>query len=66
MCKADLDEVVITKDKTLTWQHFEKKVMKHCKDDPEDECIYYHDDECLEAGMELRNLTCMFKNCKSN
>jgi hypothetical protein len=66
MCKAELDEVVITQDKELDWNFFEKKLMRKCPEDPEDECIHYSDEECKKAGLHLRNLTCLISNCKSN
>ena len=66
MCKTELEEVLITHDKNIEWKHFDKKMKKSCEEDPEDECIYYHTDECRIAGMHFRNLTCMMHNCKSN
>ena len=66
MCKAELDEVVITKDRDLDWKFFQKKLMSKCEEDSEDECIYYHDSECKQASMDLRNLTCMMYNCRSH
>ena len=63
ICKADLDEIVITEDKTMTWGHFNKKLKKKCEEDPEDDTVYYHTDEAKHSSLSLRNLTCIIHNC---
>jgi hypothetical protein len=63
ICKADLDEIVITEDKDLTWGVFNKKLKRRCEEDPEDDTVYYHTDAAKESSLALRNLTCIIHNC---
>jgi hypothetical protein len=63
ICRAELDEIVITDDKNLTWETFNKKLKKKCEEDPEDDTIYYHNDACYEAGLKFRTLSCPILNC---
>ena len=63
ICKADLDEIVITNDKSLTWSHFSKKLKRKCEEDPEDDTIYYMSEDAKRSSLALRNLTCMIHNC---
>ena len=65
ICKTELEEIVITDDKNLDWKIFEKKIMKKCENDPEDESIYYLNEACKKASLQLRTLQCMVKNCKA-
>jgi hypothetical protein len=37
ICKAELDEILITEDKEMTWSFFDKKLRKKCEEDPEDD-----------------------------
>lgn len=54
MCRADMDEIVITDDKSLTWEVFNKKLKKKCEEDPEDDTIYYHNNAAKAASLQLR------------
>jgi hypothetical protein len=45
ICKTELEEIVISDDKTLTWSHFNKKIKKRCEEDPEDDTVHFHNDE---------------------
>jgi len=63
ICKADLDEIVITEDKDLTWGVFTKKLKRRCEEDPEDDTVYFHNDAAKESSLALRNLTCIIHNC---
>lgn len=63
-CKTELEEVVISSDKSLEWSFFKKKLLKKCKEDPEDDTIYYHTPAAEKECLKLRNLTCMIGNCK--
>ena len=63
ICKADLDEIVISEDKELTWNFFDKKLRKKCEEDPEDDTIYYHNEEAKKNSLALRTLNCMIYNC---
>ena len=65
VCRADLDEIVITDDRTLTWSFFNSKLKRKCEEDPEDDTIYYHNDESKRASLQLRTLNCMIHNCPS-
>lgn len=56
---------MITHDKEMTWQFFKKKIMKNCKEDPEDEDIYYHTEAARKASLQYRTLHCMIHNCAS-
>jgi E3 ubiquitin-protein ligase ZNF598 len=66
ICKTELEEIVITDDHSLDWQYFSKKVMKKCEEDPEDESIYFHNEACKKAALQLRTLNCLLPNCKSS
>ena len=66
MCKTELEEVVISKDYSLTWAHFKKKLKKKAIEDDEDETILYTDEESHKAGQHLRTLNCMVYNCKAH
>lgn len=63
ICNAELEEIVITDDKSLTWQQFTKKVKKQCEEDDDDECIYFHSDEAKRSSRQFRTLNCMINNC---
>ena len=63
LCKQELEEVVITQDKKLTWNSFDKKVRDECDQDKEDESIFYHDRASKIEGMKLRVLTCLINQC---
>ena len=63
ICKAELDEIVITGDKDMTWSFFNKKLKKKCEEDQEDDTIYYHTEEAKKASLQLRTLNCMINNC---
>ena len=56
ICKAELDEIFITDEKDINWQ---------CLEDPEDETIYFKDEDAKKASLSLRNLSCMIHNCPS-
>lgn len=64
MCRAELDEIVISDDKSLTWEFFNKKLKKKCEEDPEDDTIYFHSEAAKHASLELRTLNCPIANCK--
>ena len=51
ICKADLDEIVISDDKSLTWQFFEKKLKRKCEEDPEDDTVSFHNDEARKSSL---------------
>lgn len=63
ICKADLDEIVITDDHDLVWSFFNKKLKKNCEEDPEDDTVYFHNDACKKASLALRTLNCLIHNC---
>ena len=65
ICKAELDEIVITGDKDMTWSFFKKKLMKKCEKDKEDGYIFYHTEEAKRASWQLRTLNCIMNNCQS-
>lgn len=55
-CKTELEEILVTKNKTLTWEEFERKFKKKAIQDTEDPAIMYMDKMAVSAGMELRSL----------
>jgi hypothetical protein len=65
ICKAELDEIFITDEKDINWQFFDKKLKSKCLEDPEDETIYFKDEDAKKASLSLRNLSCMIHNCPS-
>ena len=65
VCRADLDEIVISDDKSLTWEIFNKKLKRKCEEDPEDDTIYYHNEAAKQASLQLRTLNCLINNCPS-
>ena len=65
MCNADLDEIVITDDKDLTWSFFNKKIKRNCEEDPEDDTVYFHNEAAKKASLHLRTLNCLIHNCDS-
>ena len=65
LCKQELGEVIITQDKKLTWDKFNRSVRHDCDQDRADESIFYHDRACKIEGMKLRTLTCLISNCQA-
>lgn len=65
VCRADLDEIVISDDKSLTWEFFNKKLKKKCEEDPEDDTVYYHNEASKQASLQHRTLNCFYPNCPS-
>ena len=65
LCKQELEEVVITQDRNLTWRRFDSSVRHDCDQDRADESIFYNDRGCKIEGMKLRTLTCLINNCSS-
>ena len=63
ICKADLDEIVITDDKDMTWKFFNSKLKRKCEEDPEDDTIYFHNENAKKASLQYRTLNCIMKNC---
>ena len=63
ICRADLDEIIITEDRSLTWQLAKKKLLKKCDVDPEDDTIYFHSHEAKKAALKFRTLNCMIPSC---
>lgn len=63
ICRAELDEIVITDDKELEWTFFNKKLKRKCEEDPEDDTIYFHNEESKKAALNFRTLNCMISNC---
>ena len=66
VCRAELDEIVISDDKDLTWEVFNKKLKKKAEEDPEDDTVYYHNDAAKGASLQLRTLNCIIPNCPSH
>ena len=62
ICKADLDQIVISKNMDLTWDEFDPD---DCIPDKEDDTIFYEDSKAKTAGMQLRSLQCLMYNCPS-
>lgn len=65
VCRADLDEIVISDDKSLAWEFFNKKLKKKCEEDPEDDTVYYHNEASKQASLQHRTLNCFYPNCPS-
>lgn len=63
LCKQELEEVVITGNRSLTWNEFDRRVRHECDQDREDESIYYTDRASKIEGMKLRTLNCLIANC---
>ena len=51
VCREELEEVLITDDKSFEWRAFTKKVSKRCEEDPEDDTIYYHNEAAKRASL---------------
>lgn len=51
VCKADMDEIVVSDDFTLTWSNFNKKIKRKCEEDPEDDTVYYHSEEARKHSL---------------
>lgn len=66
ICKADLDEIIISDDRELVWSFFDKKLRRKCLEDPEDDSIYYQNEEAKKASLAHRTLNCMIHNCLSS
>jgi hypothetical protein len=49
-CKTDLEEILVTKNKQLTWAEFESKWRKKAIVDAEDDSILYDNKEAALAG----------------
>jgi len=41
ICKTELDEIIVTNNKSLTWSEFDKKLRKKAIEDEEDDSIFY-------------------------
>ena len=54
LCKQELDEIVITGNRGLTWEEFDENVRYDCDQDRQDESIYYTDRASKIEGMKLR------------
>ena len=63
LCKQELEEIVVTQNKKLTWSQFDNDVRHECDQDRTDETIYYTDRASKIEGMKLRTLTCLIPNC---
>jgi len=63
LCKTELEEVVITSDRGLTWANFDKNLRNECDKDRVDETIFYRDRPSKIEGMKLRTLTCLINSC---
>ena len=59
LCKTELQEIVITENKALTWERFDNDVRHECDNDRTDESIHYTDRPSKIEGMKLRTLTCL-------
>lgn len=56
ICKTELEEVLVTSNKALTWAEFEKRLRKKAIEDEEDNSIMYDSKQAQAAGTELRSL----------
>ena len=65
ICKNEMEEIVVSSNKDLTWEQFEWKVKKNSIQDKEDDTIYYEDIKAKAEGMRLRTLSCLIKDCKN-
>ena len=61
----EMEEIVVTGDKDLTWQDFDDDKRETCDIDKHDEDIYYTDRASKMEGMKLRTLTCLINKCTS-
>ena len=62
ICKTECPEVIVSNDRTLTWDQVEEDDMIKDKEDP---AIWYEDSAAKNAGLELRSLQCLIYNCPS-
>jgi hypothetical protein len=65
ICKTELEEVLVTSNKALTWAEFEKRWRKKAIEDEEDNSIMYDNKQAQAAGTELRSLQCLMFNCNN-
>ena len=65
LCKQELNEIVITSDRSLTWKKFDDRVRHDCDQDRADDSIFYTDRPSKIEGMKLRTLTCLISNCST-
>ena len=63
ICKTELEEIVISQNKSLTWEEFEDELREKALVDREDKGIFYEDPRAKAAGMQLRSLQCLMYNC---
>ena len=56
---------MITADRSLTWERFDKRVRHDCDEDRTDDSIFYTDRAAKIEGTKLRKLTCLIHNCQS-
>jgi E3 ubiquitin-protein ligase ZNF598 len=66
ICKAELEEILVTKNKQITWEEFNNKLRKKAIRDEEDRSIFYDSEKAWSAGMELRSLTCLMYQCTNS
>ena len=64
LCKQELEEIVVTSRRDLTWNEFDRRVRHDCDQDRDDDSIYYTDRKSKIEGMKLRTLTCLINNCQ--
>ena len=62
ICKTECPDVIVSNDRTLTWDQVEEDDMIKDKEDP---AIWYEDLAAKNAGLELRSLQCLIYNCPS-
>lgn len=65
ICKTELEEVLVTNNKALTWAEFEKRWRKKAIEDEEESSILYDNKQAQAVGMELRSLQCLMYNCNN-
>jgi len=65
ICKTELDEILVTKTKSMTWNEFNQKLRKRAIVDEEDDSIFYDGKPAQTAGMELRSLSCLMYGCNN-
>ncbi len=62
ICMTELGELIITKDRALTWEVVQRDKDTYIRD-IDDETILYDDKLSQREGMRLRALNCLFPEC---
>ena len=63
ICKTPCEEILISENKDITFEQFDKELKSTLICDKDDKQVYYENGKVKAAGMKLRALQCVIPNC---